>query len=168
MALRLALGLVVFWTTVRVWGQAPRAETEPDPLLAASGADPLALARVVDELGDDVVLLRLSPKQSVEVRLASLRAAPWMREPELALETLADILRTRDSVLAPAAARAVFRIAARLDARALAVREVMPAELTTARAALTRAAGDDSLRADIRLYAGQAADALAACGVPKP
>jgi hypothetical protein len=151
---------------------AQRSAAEPSPtaqaLLAAHDADPLVLARIVALAGDDAVLALLAPEQEVAVRLAAVRAAPWLHEPERALAPIALWLAGRDSELAPASARAALRIARSLDSDALARREVAPATLSPALAALLRAADLAHLRVDIQRMAAAAAAQLQAAGVPEP
>jgi hypothetical protein len=159
--------------TLAAWGgvrsrpvQAKKTLPAADRLVAVADADPLELARVVRDLGDDAVLQRLAPGQPVETRLAAIRAAPWMREPELALDVLARELSGRDPDLAPAAARSAARIAGSLDAAALLRRERDAGELKGVRELLAAVGKNQRLRQDIRQYALQAAQMLAAAGVP--
>jgi hypothetical protein len=128
--------------------------------------DPLEQARVTAGFGDDAVLSLLAPEQPVAVRLAAVRATPWLREPERALARLCELLAGRDSELAPAAARAALQIARSLDADTLARREVAPATLTDALAALQRAADLPQIRQDIQRMAAAAAAQLLAASVP--
>jgi hypothetical protein len=137
-------------------------------LTAVDGGDPLELARVAARLGDDAVLALLAPEQPARVRIAAVRAAPWLREPERALAQIAAWVSGRDSELAPAAARAALRIARALDADALARREVAPAALTSALAALLHAAELAHVRQDLQRMAAAAAAQLVAAGVPAP
>jgi hypothetical protein len=119
-------------------------------------------------VGDDAVLALLAPEHGVAVRLAAVRAAPWLREPERALAAIAELAGGRDSELAPAAARAALRIARALDAEALARREVPPAALSGALAGLLRVAQAEHVRADLQRMAAAAAAQLSAAGVPAP
>lgn len=149
-----------------LWIGAARAQ-DVDPLLAAGSADPVVLGRVLDRIGDDAVLARLAGEATPShVRLAAIHAAPAMRGPERALEALAVIAIGRDPDLAPAAARSLLAIAIALDPRALDAREVMPSELTPARARIDRLAADASARPDIRRAAAIAAEILGHLGVP--
>ena len=138
-----------------------------DPLVAVADADPLELGRVAQRLGDGAVLARLADDRPVVVRLAAIRATPWLRAPEAALGPLARIAAGRDSWLAPEAARIVLRIARALTVDDLAARETFPAELADARAALEALAADEHARFDIRRAAELAADALGGLGVPE-
>jgi hypothetical protein len=154
---------------VALAGSPSRTQEPVDPLLAAATSDPLELARVVDRLGDPAILARITaPDVRADVRLAAIRAAPALCEPERVLEHLAALAAGRDPDLAPAAGLALLQIARRIDPRALDAREVMRSELSPARAALARLAGDPSARADLRRAAALADDALAAAGVPAP
>jgi hypothetical protein len=137
-------------------------------LLALRSADPLELARVVARVGDSAVLALLAADKPVATRLAAVRAAAWLRQPEQALGTLAELLAGRDSELAPAAARAALQIAQGLDADALAQREVAPAQLTQVLVALLRASELPRVRPDLRAMAAAAAEQLRAAGVPEP
>lgn len=149
------------WVVIASLFVVPAAAQERDALTAVSDADPVELARLVQRIGDRAVIEGLAAERPVVERLAATRAAPSMRAPERALPNLVEIARGRDSVLAPAAALAVLRIATALDADALAAREVLPGDLEAARAALEALAADDLARPDIRRAAALAADALA-------
>jgi hypothetical protein len=135
-------------------------------LAAVRDADPLELARIGARLGDGTVVRAIASGGAVAERLAVVRVAPWLLAPESALPSLVTLLASRDSELAPAAARSVARIVAALDADTLGRREVMSADLAPVRAALRAAANDASLRADVRVLAGEAAAGLDAAGVP--
>jgi hypothetical protein len=138
----------------------------PDPLVAVADADPLELARVAAQLGDLAVIARLDRRQPVVVRLAAVRATPFLAGPERALPLLAEMARGRDPHLAPAAADALLRITAALDGAALDRREVLRPELTPARASLRTLIDDHTARPDIRRAALLADSSLAALGVP--
>lgn len=135
-------------------------------LLAIADADPLELARVVERFGDAPVRALLTKPAHVAPCLAAVRAAPMLRRPELALDLLVRLAEGRDSLLAPAAARAALAIAGGLDADALAAREVSASELAPTRAALLALAARETVGADIRLAAATTAEALAAAGIP--
>ena len=139
---------------------------QTDPLLAVRSADPLELARAADRLGDAAVLARLVEGRPTPIRLAAIRATPWLDAPEQALAPLAAIAIGRDPDLAPAAAVSILRIARALDAQALDGRETHPSELHDARVAIQALADDATARADLRRMAELAVDALAAIGVP--
>lgn len=149
---------------------APASAAEPDAaaaLLAVRDAEPLELARVVQRFGD-ARLLALLADPRVAVRLVALYAAPWLQEPERALPAIAPLIASRDSELAPAAARAALDITAALTAGALAAREVLPGDLTAVRTELQRAAGLAWVRHDLRAMAGAADAQLAGAGVAAP
>jgi hypothetical protein len=154
------------WSAARAPVLAKKVQRGPDRLAAVADADPLELARAVRDLGDDAVLQRLAPGRPVETRLAAIRSTPWMREPVLALDALARELSGRDPDLAPAAARAAARIAGGVDAPSLLRREIDPGELSAVRARLAAAGKNPLLRPDIRQQALQAAQMLAAAGLP--
>jgi hypothetical protein len=143
-------------------------EEDSDPLISVRGSDPLEMARRVQRMGDSAVLTRLQKDRSVAVQLAAIRGARWMRAPESALGRLATLASGRDPDLAPAAVRACWRIARRLDPVALQRREVNLAALRPARQRLAALAEDASARGDIRRMAAFAADALTAVGVSNP
>lgn len=150
--------------------RAPAFAAEPDAaaaLLAVRDADPLELGRVAERFGD-ARLLALLGDPRVAVRLVALYAAPWLREPERALPAIAPLIASRDSELAPAAARAAFEITAALSADALAAREVLPGELTAVRAELQRTAALAWVRHDLRALAAAADAQLAGAGVAAP
>jgi hypothetical protein len=135
------------------------AHAQDDPLVAIADGDPIELARAVDRLGDEAVLERLSSR-SRSVRLAAIRAAPHLRWPERALMSLAGLAGGRDPDLAPAAAESARSIAEELTSDQLARREVDPASLGEAAAALRAVAADRTARADIRAVCARAAAAL--------
>jgi hypothetical protein len=148
--------------------QRPPAGQAAAELTAADGVDPLELARVAARLGDDAVLALLAPEQPARVRLAAVRAAPWLHEPERALARIGALVGGRDSELAPVAARAALLIARALDGDALARREVAPAALSDALALLLQAAELAHVRQDLQRMAAAAAAQLVAAGVPAP
>lgn len=127
----------------------------------------MELARAVDRLGDDAILERLGDDRSRSVRIAAIRATPYLAYPERALERLAALAAGRDPDLAPAAAIAALEIAEHLTPDDLMRREVEPASLRDARRALRRLADDHTARADIRAVAARAAAQLEAIGVPR-
>jgi len=127
-----------------------QAKVALDPLVAIFDADPLELARVTRLLGDAEIAKRLGAGQSTEVRLAAVRAARFMRQPEVALMALSDLAGERDGVLAQAAVRALVIIVRELDADALSRREVDPQSLVPARDQLKELASREHLRADLR------------------
>jgi hypothetical protein len=131
---------------------AAHASAQEDPFAAITDADPMELARAVDRLGDDAVLSRLSAGPR-EVRLAAMRASPFMAGPELALEPLAATAAGRDPLLAPAAASAALTILRSLDLDGLRRREVDPRSLSGARGLFEALSTDRSARADLRAAA---------------
>ena len=145
---------------------APAASTAAAALIAVQDADPIELARVVQRYGDLAVRALLGRPVDVAPCLAAVRAAPFLQSPELALAALAELAAGRDSLLAPSAARAIFAIAAALDAAALARREHAPGELRAVRARLSAIAARDRVGADVRLLLAAAAEQLAAASVP--
>jgi hypothetical protein len=138
-----------------------------DPFVAVRDADPMELARVVDRLGDDAVLTRLAGDSPRPVRLAAAHAAPFLREPELALAPLAELAAGRDPRLAPASAASLLTVARALDPDALARREVDVATLAPVRARLAALRDDASARRDLRVAAESADASLEALGVPR-
>lgn len=150
---------------------APAANPGPSAaaaLIAVRDADPLELARIVARAGDDAILPLLLDPEPPAVRLAAIRAARWLAEPERALPSVIASIASRDSDLAPAAARAALAIAERLDADELARRELTPTQLAPARDALLQAARQPGVRPDLCLLALSAAAQLEADGVPPP
>lgn len=154
-------------TALALLALASSASAQPsDPLLAAHDTDPLELALVVERLGDDAVLSRLSAETPVAVRAVAVVAATELHAPEDALVPLVELARGRDPDLAPRALWAALDIARRLDARTLGAREADVAALAPARAGLEALAADESARADLRSGAQLAAVALTDLGVP--
>jgi hypothetical protein len=147
-------------------GAPSAAGQSPDPFVAVADANPLALGRVVDRLGDGEVVSRLDLDEPPMVQLAAARAARFMREPELALAPLAVLAAGRDPHVAPVAARAVHAIAVMLDASALVARERSAADLAPALDVLTTLANDETARPDIRRLAALAVDQLRALRGP--
>jgi hypothetical protein len=146
--------------------QARHPEDAAAALLAVDDADPLELARIVHRFGDASILVLLEAERPASVRLAAVRAAPWLAEPEQALPALSAMIATRESDLAPAAARATLHIARLLDADALSRHELLPAELRAVVTRLRTAAEQGWVREDLRLMAALAAAQLEAAGVP--
>ncbi|MFK7992313.1 MAG: hypothetical protein AB8I08_40205 [Sandaracinaceae bacterium] len=134
-----------------------------DPLAAAGSHDPMELARAVDRLGDEALLTRLSDDDRA-TRLTAIRASPWMRGPELALDPLSELAIGRDPELAPAAMQASVRIARGLDAGTLFVRESPPEGLQGAAARYRALADDDTARPDLRAAARVVVAQLADAG----
>ena len=137
-------------------------------LLALFDADPLELERVVQRFGDRAILQLLTPENDTALRLAAVRASPWLRAPERALAPLSELAAGNDSELAPAAARAAAQIAAGLSAARLAERECLATELTSVLTTLRTLGERESAARHIRAYAWLAAEQLAAAGVPLP
>lgn len=120
----------------------------------------MELARAVDRIGDDALLSRLASTSPRPVRLAALHAAPFLREPELALVPLAELAGGRDPYLAPAAAASLLAIARALDPDALQRREADFSVLASARARLAALRADSTARPDLRAAAELADVAL--------
>ena len=137
-------------------------------LLAVVDADPLELARVVQRFGDAAIVSLLGAATDTAVRLAAVRASPWLRAPERAIATLAAIASGSDSELAPAAARAAQQISGQLDAAVLARRECLAIELVPALLALRALGEREHAAPHVRAYAWAAAAQLVAAGVPAP
>jgi hypothetical protein len=137
-----------------------------DALARVQSVDPLELARVVEQLGDDAVLAGLGAigggATELPVLLATVRAAPWLRAPEAALPRLAELAGGRDPDLAPAAMLAIVRIAERLSREELDRREASDEPVRAALPALAALADDDAARADLRRAAGRARELLRA------
>jgi len=136
-------------------GRIQIAEAQPahrDPLIVRS-ADPMELSRVVQRLGDGEVLARMAAGQPAELRLAAIRATPWMQAPELALEDLAVAASGRDPDLAPAAAWAFWQICRSLTAADLVRREADLGAVRRGARQLQRLARDPTVRADIQRLA---------------
>jgi hypothetical protein len=154
--------VICFSLTVLVSDRALSAPQAPsaDPFTAVERAAPLDLANLVDRLGDNAVIERLEPAVPVEIQLVAVRAAPWMKAPESVLPRLVTLVEGRDSELAPEAARAAAQIANVLDSYEIQTREIAVDELATVRERLALAGTNELLRADIRLYAVQAAASL--------
>lgn len=140
----------------------PVAPPRLDPLVAILDADPLELARVAQRLGDRAVLDRLATKHTTEVRLAAIRATPYLRQPEAALIVLCPLVGERDGVLAQAASRALLAIVTALDPDALSRHEFSRAELKPVHTQLLHWSTLAHLRADLRAQANAAAAMLGA------
>jgi hypothetical protein len=137
-------------------------------LLAVDDADPLELARVVQRHGDLAILRLLDASQPVAIRIAAMRATPWLARPEDALTLLAPELASRDAELAESAARALLAIAQRLDGPALERREQSASALGPVVASLDALAGQTWIRADLRALAASAVAQLQAAGAVAP
>lgn len=124
-------------------------------------AAPLDEARDAQRAGDAAVIAVLEDDDATRAaRLAAVRQAPWLRMPELALESLARIAAGRDPTLAPEAALALHSIATTLDPLTLEAHEVPLDALRPARDALRALFRDRTARADIRELASSAASHL--------
>jgi hypothetical protein len=130
----------------------------------ALDADELELAALVARLGDDAVLDALAQEKDSALRLAALRATPYLHSPELALSPLASLAASRDPDLAPAAARRVRAIAQALALEDGATRELSPPAFRVAEQRLAQLATAAEVRPDIRLCAGEAALLLLVAG----
>ncbi len=142
--------------------RAAMAQRTEDPLASTPNADPLELGRRAAALGDDAVLARLADGTPRTVRLAAVRAARFLRQPERALAPLGHVARGRDPDLAPAAALAILRIVGELDLPTLERRELRAEDFAAARRELAALADDGRSRADVRAAARRAASRLAA------
>ena len=142
------------------------AQPETDPLLRLASTEPLELARAVDRLGDQGVLLRLEDEAPVEVRAVAVLAAPYMHAPENALPALVVIAAGRDPDLSARAAHSVLAIARGLDPQGIDARECDRAALGPARAGLAALARDVTARPDIVRAAELSLAALVELGVP--
>lgn len=151
------VALVTLWAPTSV-----RAQRPPDPLASVEASDPLELGRRAAALGDDAVLARLGDATPALVRLAAIRAARMLRQPERALVPLARIARGRDPDLGPAAMLAISRIVAAFDLPMLERRELRAEDFADVRRALAALAGDGRARADVRAVARRAARRLEA------
>lgn len=139
-------------------GQTPGSLAERlSPLSAAMDRDPLEMARAVRHCDPGAIRAALDgPDVSPVLQLAAIRGAPWLRRPEEALVALVRIMGGRDSLLAPAAAVAIRRIVAALDAHVLAAAEVDLGDLEGLRAPLQALVEQPLLRPDFRAVAAEA------------
>lgn len=145
------------------WARA--APSPSERLQLALDADELELAALAQRVGQAQVLTALGDATDPASQLAALRLAPHLPDAELALVSLARIAAGRDPELAAPAAQRLLRIAQALVQARARRSELLPSELEPAQAALRVLARDATARADIRLYAGQAAQLLATLGV---
>ena len=136
----------------------------PDPLASILDADPMALARAAARIGDAAVLERLGGSHPRSVRVAAMRAAPFMDGPEGALATLAEVAGGRDPRLAPDAAHALLDATATLTSDGLARRECDLASLAETATTLGHIADDATARDDVRAACALAAGRLRALG----
>jgi hypothetical protein len=170
----LVIAAVLIACASPVWGQTQGGGEAASPelargLRAIADADPMRLARLCDRVGDSALLAALSPATPADVRLQAVRATPWLREPHAALPPLLVLVGGRDPALAPAAARAVLRIARRLDTRSLRAMEVDPDVLSPVAADLRALSTRAHLRPDLRLMAVEAEAELVGVGAaPEP
>jgi hypothetical protein len=135
-------------------------ERDPTKLLGmAVDADDLDLASLATRLGDNAVLDSLADGKDTALRLAAVRATPFLNSQELALAPLAQIAQGRDPDLAPAAARRLVTIAQALELDNGAPRESASTFQDT-ELQLAGLAASTSTRRDIRLCAGEAAHLL--------
>jgi hypothetical protein len=126
-------------------------------LVRALDADELELSALVARLGDDAILDALAQERDSALRLAAVRACPYLDSPELALEPLVNLAAGRDPDLAPAAARRVRAIAQALALEDGAARELSARAFHGVEQQLTQLAAAAALRPDIRLCVGEAA-----------
>ena len=122
-------------------------------------------AALAQRLGQAHVLTALGDATDPAAQLAALHLAPHLPDAELALTPLARLAAGRDPELAAPAAQRLVRISQALVRARAGSRELLPSELEPAQAALRALAQDATARADIRLYAGQAAQLLGTLGV---
>jgi hypothetical protein len=135
-------------------------------LAGVPDADPLEFARAASRCGDRELLAWIASAESSSARFAAIRASPFLVAPERALPTLVSLLLSRDSLLAPAAARAALEIAGDLTPDLLVARESPASELSAALSTLQRASETPHLRVELRMMAARAAALLEAAGVP--
>ena len=64
-------------------------------LVAVVDADPLELARIARHFTDGTLLTLLGPGTDTAMRLAAVRASPWLHAPERALAMLSEIASGR-------------------------------------------------------------------------
>jgi hypothetical protein len=146
-------------------GWARAAAPTLDALRGAVDADELSLAALAQKLGDERVLSALGDDKDALLRLAAVRATPYLIDKDAALLPLARIAAGRDPELAPPAAFRARRIAQALVLEGAGAHEVMPATLAPAREALLALAADTTARRDLRLHAEHAAHLLGTLGV---
>jgi hypothetical protein len=152
----------------RALAQAAAPSDAAHALLAVRDADPLELARVVHHFGDSAIVALFTEATPLAVRIAAIRAAPWLAEPEDALAALLSPIGSRDGALSEAAARALFAIAAKLGAAAFDRGERDPRRFAPIIGRLQTIEADAAIRTDLRALAASAALQLEAAGVPAP
>ncbi|MDH5492648.1 MAG: hypothetical protein OEY14_11915, partial [Myxococcales bacterium] len=130
-----------------------------DALIQVTDSDPMELARIARDHGDDAILGLLVGETERGIALAAIRATPSLEEPALALTALASHASGRDPDLAPAAVVAAHEIAIGLDASGPSRSELEPAALGPALVGLRSLADEATARADLRHLAALAADA---------
>jgi hypothetical protein len=146
--------------------QTPLPSPAGEALLQVRGDDPLRLSRLVARCGDHAILSLLGAGQPGAVRLAAIGASRFLLAPESALGDLSELIGSRDSLLAPAAARAAVQIASGLDAEALSRREASTEQLGAVLLHLRKVAEMARVRGELRMMATVTADLLVAAGVP--
>ncbi|HEX4353829.1 MAG TPA: hypothetical protein VHZ95_12960 [Polyangiales bacterium] len=138
-------------------------ERDPVALLTrAVDAGELDLASLVARLGDAALLDAIVDGKSSVLMLAAVRGAPYLRDPERALEPLAAIVEGRDPDLAPSAARRALAIAQALELSDGSARELSASSLRSAEQRFDAIAKRATARTDIRLYAAETAALLRA------
>jgi hypothetical protein len=152
--LLIVLGCAVF---LAVPGAAATAKQDAaTELIAALDTDELARATIARQIGDAVVLDALRHSDDPATRLAAVRLAPYLRDPDRALSMLAEIASGRDPELAPAAGLRLLQIAQEL-LLAGALLEGSPEGLRAALRAMVELSADPAAPDRLRLVAGQAA-----------
>lgn len=120
----------------------------PDPL-AGDPLDPIALARMAEEVGDARLGAELSRGTERARVLSAARASAYAAAPEALVAPLATLACGRDPVLAPEAAYVLGALPARFSGPDFDVREVLRADLRQAREALRCVERTPPPRADI-------------------
>lgn len=155
---RVALGFSVGTVTALLGASVVlAATTKQDALVllaSAVDADELTRAAIARQVGDDVLLGALRPSQDSLARLAAVRCAAQLGDPDRALPDLSAIARGRDPELAPAAALRLGQIAQALVQRGANL-EIELDSVRATRAEMSALAEDRSAIGTIRAAAGQ-------------
>jgi len=147
------------------------ASTQASMLRAAADSDELALVALTARMGDDAVLQALADDRDALLRLAAVRASPYLHDAAIALQPLAAIAQGRDPDLAPAAARRALQIAQALTLRDPSAGELTRGAIEPASNTLRTLASADGAYRDLRLCAAEAAyllDRLLDAGADTP
>jgi hypothetical protein len=159
------LGVALLFAKPELAYSAPPAHLDAAALLrAAVDSDELDLAALVARIGDDAVLESLAEGKDSVIRLAAIRATPYLLSQELALQPLAALAQGRDPDLAPAAARRALVIAQALALEDISARELLPDSFRAAELQLAALANSTTAHGNVRLCAGQAAHLLRVIG----